>query len=163
MEIVSLIISILSILISSGTLIYTWYVNKKNLKIIIDKEQHFQVKDDDKFFFESIIPVRLDNYSRNPITISSIQLVYNDKTINAIPVSFPYKGDSITFYNETKNYDFCTIELPLRLESYDNLETAILFYIWDKAPIYNNNIKSKIIFNTSRGQITKRITTSLIK
>lgn len=154
-------ISIISLCLSLCTLAYTWYVHKKNLKIIIDKKQYFSVKDNNKFFFESIIPVRLDNRSRNPITISSIQLIYNSKIINAIPVSFSYKGETIAFFEETKSYEFSTIELPLRLNPYDNLETAILFFYWDESVDHNNDIKSKIIFNTSRGKITKWITISL--
>lgn len=152
---ISLIISVISLIISICTFVYEFSVNKKNLKINLS-EKHFNFYKDAEVFCLSI-NCNIANKSRNPINISSIKLDFENQSLSAVPVPIGLKGDGFTLYGQIIKYETSSISLPIRLESYDNLETSIVFvYFADDLSNFSNK-RTKITFNTSRGKVTKKI------
>ena len=152
---ISLIISIISLIISICTFVYEFSVNRKNLKINLS-EKHFNFYKDDEVFCLSI-NCNIANKSRNPINISSIKLDFENQILSAIPVPIGQIGDGFTLHGQIIKYEINSITLPIRLESYDNLETSIVFVYSANALSNFSNKRTKITFNTSRGKVTKKI------
>jgi len=69
-------------------------------------------------------------------------------------VPIPTRGDGYTIFGHDIQWDFRSIEMPYQFEAYDGLETDIIFWI-QQVPKYKG--KSKLIFNTTRGKIIKKI------
>lgn len=142
---ISLIISLISI----GISMYNFYREMRRLKIEINNIRITE----DKYTNIVIVRCIISNHSKNQITISSIDLIADNVINVALAESIFISEINVEVFNQKASWTDNSITLPLKLDSYDNLETAIVFPVKKNSNISN---KSKIIFKTSRGK--KKIT-----
>lgn len=153
------IAEIISLVWNAINSLYNFLMNKKNLKIDIINSYHSFSKENEKYIM--LVKCNIRNNCRFPITISSIDLPLNnfDYSLKAFHVPVAILGDTVKIFDQTISYDKKSIELPCYLNPYDSLETTLIFlHPFDES---DNNIffaqRTKLIFNTSRGRISKNI------
>ena len=150
---IEIILSIVAIVISLSTFVYTIWTKKKRLKIEF-YDTYFYKEDDNAYTL--VIECCISNRSSNPINISSMYVIFDDKNLKAISVPLGIRGNSFPTLNQTVTFEDKSITLPLKLEPYDSRETFLLFpYCPDKVtPI--SKTKVKLVLNTSRGIVKKK-------
>lgn len=160
-DFINTIVSVIALIISLATFIYTYVTNMPNFKVEFFENNFSFVKDDDKYLL--YVKCELRNNSKNPINVSSIQLKLSSEKypISALIKSIKVAGDDLTIHDQNINYNVQSIELPKHFESYDSLETTIVFTVFtytdDPRLNYLKPQTAKIIFNTSRGKVKKTI------
>ena len=123
-------IAVLSLFISVATSLYTFLTNKMNLEFNIQNSSQFK-----------------DEYN-NPIIFS---FTINNKFYQSIRTPIQLGTVSFTVFDHDVNETNQSIKLPLKLESYDSVNTSLLFPIPKEIIIPK---KMKIIVYTSRGKKT---------
>lgn len=150
---VEIILSIVAIVISLSTFVYTIWTKKKRIKI--EFYDTYFYKEYDKAY-TLVIECCISNRSSNPINISSMSVIFDDKNLKAISVPLGIRGNSFPTLNQIVAFEDKSITLPLKLDPYDSHETFLLFpYCPDEVkPI--SKTKVKLAFNTSRGIVKKK-------
>lgn len=157
MGLVSIIISIVSLIVSVISFIYNWYLNKRNIKISINKETYTFYKSKNDTVFTLLLNVNISNKSKNPISISSIHLTFNNEDIEAFWLPIGIIGDDPIIFGESYIYERKSKEIPCRLDSFESFENSIAFINgFDEYP--QKEVSAKVKFCTSRGTINKHIT-----
>ena len=127
-----------------GMPIYNLISELKHLKIETHNVTVFQ----EKHNCSIIARCTISNRSKNEITITSIYLLLNNNEIQALEksVCLSYIGVEVLGHQNTTEEN--TIALPLRLKSYDSIETTLIFPASKSIKIPK---KSKVILKTARG------------
>lgn len=118
-----------------------------NLEFNIQYLSQFQ----DEYNNPIIVSCTINNKSQNNISINSIELKLNNKFYQSIRTPIQLGAISFTIFDHNVNETNQTIKLPLKLESYDSINTSLLFPIPKEIIIPK---KMKIIVYTSRGKKT---------
>lgn len=140
-------IAVLSLFISVATSLYTFLTNKMNLEFNIQHSSQFK----DEYNNPIIVSCTINNKSQNNISINSIELKLNNKFYQSIRTPIQLGTISFTVFDHDVNETNQSIKLPLKLESYDSVNTSLLFPIPKEIIIPK---KMKIIVYTSRGKKT---------
>lgn len=140
-------VAVLSLFISVATFLYTFFTSKMNLEFNIQYLSQFQ----DEYNNPIIVSCTINNKSQNNISINSIELKLNNKFYQSIRTPIQLGAISFTIFDHNVNETNQTIKLPLKLESYDSINTTLLFPIPKEIIIPK---KMKIIVYTSRGKKT---------
>lgn len=140
-------VAVLSLFISVATFLYTFFTSKMNLEFNIQYLSQFQ----DEYNNPIIVSCTINNKSQNNISINSIELKLNNKFYQSIRTPIQLGAISFTIFDHNVNETNQTIKLPLKLESYDSINTSLLFPIPKEIIIPK---KMKIIVYTSRGKKT---------
>lgn len=140
-SIISLVLSIISLIMS----IYNFWKEMMHLKIevsdiIIDKDDVTDV---------AMVRCIISNQSKNQINIHGIDLVDNGISHISLEQSVFICTIGVEIFNQKTEWRENSIQLPLKLNSYDSAVTTLIFPIPQKLELSN---KSKIIFKTSRGK-----------
>ncbi len=156
------IISIIALIISFLSILYTWWLNRRNLKIKFINDCIF-IKENDKYVM--IIELSITNKSNNPIKLSSIHLTFKNLDIKALCVPINLLGDRFEVCGTFIEYEEGTFKIPHQFYAFDILESRIAFIYFpqDKEITTDETIDGKIKFVTSRGIIKKKISFSFSK
>ena len=144
------IISVIALVVSISTALSNWILNKQNLKIKIISDNHILDR-------TLVVHFEITNKSRQPVKLISIQLKVDNKLYKSAFIPLPIKGDGYDINGKIIKYEITSIELPYSFSAYDGLDTYAHFSILSKL---NYEGKAKLIFNTTRGRIVKKINIS---
>ena len=149
-------ISKLSLIISLLTFLYTYEVNKFNLKVKIVPSNTIACNKNDDYQYSYFIKCDIINKSKIPITILSV-------TLNEYQV-FRFKvivcGNSVVKNNKLFNDVVSSFNYPLKLDSYDAKKGAFLFCSDNEFKFKRYNL---LTINTSRGKYYRIIKNPLRK
>lgn len=138
---ISIFFSLVSLLLS----IYNFCKELRHLKVEISKIDVTT----DEYKNVLIVSCTIINNSKNNITINSINLLLNNEIYSSIENSIFLGYGDMQILNQEAKWENHSIQLPLKLSSYDSAVTSIVFPISKDTHIDN---KIKVIFKTSRGK-----------
>lgn len=145
-----LVISLISLVFSCISLamsIYNFWSEMMRLKIdILDL-----IPANDTYVDAVIVHCIISNRSKNQITINSIDLISDNVTYMALVNSIFISSIGVEIFEQETKWEDNSIELPLKLGSYDGTETAIIFPMKKFSDLSS---KIKIVLKTSRGKKT---------
>lgn len=136
-------ISIFSLIIASASFIYSWYCNKMNLDVNIDNATLLNTEDAQQL----LINCTINNNSRNNINVNSAYITI-DKKYNAVKSKIYLGSVSSKIFNQEVIEETYSIQLPLKLYSYDSITSCLVISLPFDLKIPNT---LQLVLNTSRG------------
>jgi hypothetical protein len=153
MEIFSLVTSIVAIVLSLINLVYLVITNNKKLDFNIRNYTYIKTFTADKSFFY-LFNVEFINKSRQPISITSVKFIDGDKTFDIDLEQQRLADKNKTMGQEVierKKLD--SADFPINLTSLTAIRKILIMHGDDNL----QNKKIKVVINTNRGKIYKKI------
>lgn len=146
----SIIISVIALIISIINLIYLLMTNKKRFNLTIENYSQGKVDNKDFYFFNVI----LSNKSRLPIAINEISLVEQEEIYTFIKSPrLLLEGQTTRGKEVLKRKEIYSSKFPLNINGLCSEQFFLVMY----GPKDFNSKKVKIIINTSRGKVKRKI------
>lgn len=136
------LISFSALIISVVTFIYNYHSSKAHIEIKnIIKSRPNDYKDDANEY-NYIIQCNIENRSKNPIKITKIKF----NNYEAFPKKLRLGNNGVKKFNQIVNFEGYSFELPIKLDSYESEDGAIL--ITSKTPIKTKHINLLKLYTT---------------